>query len=154
MKYIEYYTMIEMKSDWLYGPWTDEPDKVQWQDATTKLPCLAVRNRSGAWCGYVGVPDTHPLYAKDWCSDDFPDLPSHGGINFSDHCQETGDESRGICHTGGDKVWWLGFDCAHCGDIVPRDWRICGSVGQRYRDFDYVKYICTELATALHLTKV
>ena len=32
------------KSDWDRGPWDDEPDKVQWQDVATGLPCIAVRN--------------------------------------------------------------------------------------------------------------
>jgi hypothetical protein len=40
------------KSAWGPGPWTDEPDKVQWTDTATGLPCLAKRNpRGGHWCG-------------------------------------------------------------------------------------------------------
>ena len=50
------------KSTWDDGPWKDEPDKKQWQEETTGLPCLIVRNHMGALCGYVGVPKDHPLY--------------------------------------------------------------------------------------------
>jgi hypothetical protein len=32
------------KSSWGNGPWQTEPDKAQWQDEETGLPCLAVRN--------------------------------------------------------------------------------------------------------------
>jgi hypothetical protein len=51
------------KSKWGVGPWADEPDKVQWVDKKTGLPCLAVRHPSaGHWCGYVGVTPEHPLF--------------------------------------------------------------------------------------------
>ncbi len=42
------------------GPWVNEPDRVEWSRAG--LPCLMLRNRSGAWCGYVAVPPGHPLH--------------------------------------------------------------------------------------------
>lgn len=50
------------KSEWGPGPWQSEPDKRQWQDETTGLPCLIVRGPVGALCGYVGVPPDHPAY--------------------------------------------------------------------------------------------
>lgn len=31
------------KSAWPRGAWDDEPDKVQWQDPATGLPCLIDR---------------------------------------------------------------------------------------------------------------
>lgn len=60
METIEYRTMD--KSKWRDGPWQNEPDKKQWQDADTKMPCLIVRNNVGALCGYVGVAKDHPLF--------------------------------------------------------------------------------------------
>jgi hypothetical protein len=49
------------KSEWDRGPWDNEPDKVQWQDAATGLPCIARRSEAmGSWCGYVGVAEGHP----------------------------------------------------------------------------------------------
>ena len=57
METIEYRTMD--KSVWGPGPWQNEPDKRQWQDEATGLPCLIVRNSMGALCGYVGVSEGH-----------------------------------------------------------------------------------------------
>lgn len=55
------------KSSWPAGPWIEEPDKKQWQDAATGLPCLIVRHpRHGNLCGYVGVPQSHPLHGKSY----------------------------------------------------------------------------------------
>lgn len=54
------------KSGWGPGPWNDEPDKRQWQDEATGLPCLIVRSPVGALCGYVGVPPDHPAYGLSY----------------------------------------------------------------------------------------
>lgn len=54
------------KKAWGDGPWVDEPDKVQFYDEETGFTCLIVRNHGGALCGYVGVPQTHPLYRKNY----------------------------------------------------------------------------------------
>lgn len=48
------------------GEWDDEPDRMQWPDETTDLPCLAVRNPMGALCGYVGLSAGHPWYGKSY----------------------------------------------------------------------------------------
>src|SRR6185295_5225427 len=56
------------KSKWPErGPWDNEPDKAQWTDVATGLPCLAVRAHSH-WCGYVGVTEEHPVFGKDYDS--------------------------------------------------------------------------------------
>lgn len=55
------------KSAWGPGPWQDEPDKRQWRDEATGLPCLIVRSPMGGnLCGYVGVPREHALHGKDY----------------------------------------------------------------------------------------
>ena len=64
METLEYRTVD--KSSWGLGPWMNEPDKKQWQDAETGYPCLIVRNNGGALCGYVGVPESHPLYGVEY----------------------------------------------------------------------------------------
>lgn len=64
MQRIEYRT--QDKSDWPRGPWDNEPDKIQWQDEVTGLPCLIVRGPVGALCGYVGVPKSHPAYGLSY----------------------------------------------------------------------------------------
>lgn len=64
METIEYRT--DDKAGWGDGPWQSEPDKRQWQDDATGLPCLIVRGPVGALCGYVGVPEGHPAYGLSY----------------------------------------------------------------------------------------
>lgn len=148
------YRTVKEKLAWGDGPWVEEPDKVQWQDGASGLPCLAVRNRHGAWCGYVGVAEEHPLFGRDLT--EFADLDVHGGVTFAATCQE-GPEETSICHVPEpgepDHVWWLGFDCGHFHDLSPAyeyrnptDLRVVGI----YRTLDYVRAECADLARQLH----
>lgn len=162
------YTTLD-KSSWGPGPWSDEPDKVQWKDETTGLPCLAVRNGRGGgnWCGYVGVDATHPLYEKHYDTahdlaggyggDPGTGISVHGGLTYADHCAHSTDESQGICHVPDpgepDDVWWFGFDCAHSMDFTPgiasryRDWPAIP--GEIYRTLGYVREEVRRLARDL-----
>lgn len=153
METIEYRTLD--KSAWPRGPWDAEPDKRQWLDPTSGLPCLVVRHPSlGHLCGYVGVPSGHPWHGVDY--DDLSPSPNvHGGLTFSDRCQHEADPSKSICHIPGgaetDDVWWLGFDCAHAYDLSPGLSIAVGQFqglgdGDRYRDFSYVVAECESLA--------
>lgn len=164
------------KSTWGDGPWQDEPDKVQWTDEATGLPCLAVRTPwSGNWCGYVGVAEGHPAFGQgydeadrlaDPDDDGYRGLRVHGGLTFADFCQE-GEEETGICHVPQpgqpERVWWFGFDCAHSGDISPasdartrsyglKPLRFGGTNGwpeDKYRTLEYVQAECADLARQL-----
>lgn len=153
-------------------PWHGEPDKIQWQDERTGLPCLAVRNQFGAWCGYVGVYRDHPWYGVDYGEGGFDNenrpeavLRVHGGITFSSGCQKEATEAEGICHVAGhgedDRVWWFGFDCAHYRDLVPTMQKALIDVGSsqldgdsQYRDLDYVRSECASLAKQLESAKL
>ena len=154
------YTTINRDSlGWPRGDWDGEPDKVQWQDALTGLPCLAVRNpHRGHWCGYVGVSEDHPLYGRNYMDTDFE---VHGGITYADSCQPGDDESQGICHTPDpgepDHVWWFGFDCAHSGDWSPCEAKYEQEKGgvftqheyETYKTLAYVQQQCRRLAIQL-----
>lgn len=59
------------KSLWGPGPWQDEPDRVEWGHGG--LPCLALRNHHGNWCGYAAVAPGHPLHGVSY-SDESPAL--------------------------------------------------------------------------------
>lgn len=208
MQSIEYHTVD--KSEWGDGPWQQEPDKKQWQDKATGLPCLIVRGPSGALCGYVGVSRRHPAYGKSY---DDVDVRVHGGLTFANTCAEEptrekweqwraaafarrqeaeqyprGDcarllrdravelqdydafvrwsEAAKICHKvearEDDNVWWLGFDCAHAGDISPafdhltklsqlKTAMVTDSrwPADEYRDMAYVTRECEDLAKQL-----
>lgn len=115
------WTFID-RSDWPSGEWDHEPDKVQWTDEATGLVCLVHRARMGAWCGYVGMPPTHPLHGREY---EGIDADVHGGLTFADACDPQHDPvtGRGICHVPEpgepDSLWWIGFDCAHSGDLSP-----------------------------------
>lgn len=163
MKTIEYRTID--KSEWPRGAWDDEPDKKQWADPTTGLPCLARRHeRWGNWCGYVGVPKSHPLHGHTY--DDL-DLEVHGGLTFSAACGHGEDPARGICHVPDpdepDDVWWFGFDCHHAWDYapgvgveLPESLRRHTPEGN-YRDLAYVEAqiagLAQQLAAAEKLTR-
>lgn len=136
------------------GIWQREPDKMQWVDRETGLDCLIHRNRSGALCGYVGVPESHPYFGKEYSHMDFD---VHGGLTYSDFCQERpadcGEEGEGICHVPyagrAEHVWWLGFDCAHGFDVSPKYRRRFGGAEEVYRDIGYVMRQCASLAKQL-----
>jgi len=130
------------RSDWKPGPWDGEPDR--WEDRHAGFPVLAVRNSLGNWCGYVGMPPGHPWHGRD--SDDV-DVQVHGGLTYAGKCNGV------ICHVPRDgepaDVFWLGFDCAHCGDLVPFMFaRHGGYPGDVYRDLTYVQKQTRELAEA------
>ena len=120
------------KSTYLPGPWHNEPDKVVWKDPKTNLDCMIRRNSIGVWCGYVGVPEEHPAYAKPYSEyESFSTLESncpiqnrindievHGGLTFSGPCSED-EKETGICHKSDKEVYWFGFDCGHVDDYMP-----------------------------------
>lgn len=158
------------KSGWPDGPWRAEPDKLQWV-TEAGLPGLIVRNGAGALCGYVGIPEGHPWFAKrysecatpevhedpedgenhSWCNHSpGSQVEVHGGLTFSDFCSP--DHERGICHTPGpgepDRVWWLGFDCGHSFDYAP-GYQKLGFPQAVYRDLAYTKRQVERLAAQL-----
>jgi hypothetical protein len=132
------------------GPWDSEPDKAQWIDEATDLDCLVVRNSMGALCGYVGVPPGHPWHGRTYYPGPI-DVEVHGGLTFSNFCQEGAGEGHGVCHVPEpgrpDNVWWLGFDCAHAGDVVPT---LRLFPGDQYRTFSFVQGECARLAAQIH----
>jgi hypothetical protein len=136
------------KSNWGDGPWQEEPDKMQFIEVVTSYPCLIVRGPMGALCGYVGVNKTHPTYMKNY-NDINVDV--HGGLTFANICSPN--KEHGICHIveegEDDDVWWLGFDCAHAGDMIPN--RVGGYrwYEDQYRDLYYVMNQCVLLARQL-----
>lgn len=163
------YTTVD-KSSWPRGEWDGEPDKIQWRDEATGLPCLIVRSPLGALCGYVGVTNAHAWHGKDYsdaigtCSDDCSDgyhyghaidslIRVHGGLTFSDRCSPGEDESRGICHVPEpgepDHVWWFGFDCGHHRDLVPGVDAGYRSYDGCYKNISYVRREVTLLAAQL-----
>ena len=144
---------------WGPGPWENEPDRIEWRSPGSSLPRMALRGPMGSWCGYVGVPEGHPLHGKKgWGTgegeeqrDDRVDqLDVHGGLTYAEAC------SGNICHVPqpgeSDHVWWFGFDCAHSGDLTPGllKYGLGSSMfGEAYRDTAYIIMQCEVLAAQL-----
>jgi len=149
------YTNVD-KDGWGSGAWQNEPDKIQWVDATTNLDCLMKRHpTSGHWCGYVGVAEPHPVFEKNY---DDVNVDVHGGLTYAAFCDERENPAEGICHVPFEgrphRVWWLGFDCAHSGDESPgmRRWNREHGFSREweaYRDRRYVEHEVRSLATQL-----
>lgn len=144
------------KSTWPRGPWDDEPDRLEWRTpAAPGFACLIVRGRVGALCGYVGVPPGHPAHGQDRDGAVLHDVFVHGGLTFAGPCQTEGHADERICHVPepgeSDDVWWLGFDCAHAGDISPGlgIGRAGIFPGDVYRDVAYVRAEVVGLALQL-----
>jgi len=134
------------RTGWPAGPWDGEPED-RWEGRHAGFPVLAVRNHSGNWCGYVGVPPGHPWFRGD---SEHVDAEVHGGLTYAAPCQSNGGP---ICHVPAagepDNVWWLGFDCAHWGDIIPGidRFRRPGDDGKEvYRSLAYVQEETRRLA--------
>ena len=143
------------KSEWVDGAWKDEPDKIQYTDKETGMPCLIVRSsRSGHLCGYVGIGEKHPLYQKDYEQVDDPDV--HGGLTYASFCVED-DKEHGVCHIvepgEEEPLWWFGFDCAHSCDVSgmanPKYFADYQDYRSSYKGFGYVKQQNTRLAVYL-----
>lgn len=107
----------------------------------------------GHRCGYVGVPEGHPLHGVNYDKAEDMGITAHGGLTYSDGC---GDD--GMWHLGFDRgMWYLGFDCAHFGDapdpdIVADEWmpyakRLFGE-GHVWT-FEEVKAECERLAESI-----
>ena len=148
MKTLEYRT--EDKSKWPRGEWDSEPDKIQWQDEETGLPCLIKRNPGiGNLCGYVGLSPGHPFYGKAYNEGPEDQVEVHGGLTYSDFCQ------GGVCHVVEEgeekKVWWLGFDCMHCMDFAPGMPLLnhFPRTDETYKNVHFVKQECASMAMQL-----
>lgn len=142
------WTDVVDRAGWASGPWDAEPqDKVQWL-TEVGLAGLARRNPMGAWCGYVGLDESHPWHGKD--CEEVPDVEVYGGLTYSAPCQE--DHEAGICHipepSEPTELWWLGFDCAHGYDRIPAMVAL-GPKWVTYKDLSYVRAETEALAAQL-----
>lgn len=142
--------------------WDNEPDRLEWEYCGFK--CSIVRHpEMKHLCGYVGLPKSHPYYGKHynqcllgrerWDCTWYKDHPSlekiikvHGGLTFS---------QQGDGETWEKDLWWLGFDCAHTGDLVPGRYEKYGrTLDGVYRNMEYVKKETEQLAEQLTSTAI
>jgi hypothetical protein len=99
----------------------------------------------GAWCGYVGTPPGHPWRDRDLEGDGAPAV--HGGVTYQAPCH--GD----VCHVPSpgepDDVMWIGFDCAHAGDLIL----IYQGGSGVYRDVAYARGEVEQLADQVRIAR-
>jgi hypothetical protein len=133
------------KSKWMRGEWDNEPDRVDFIHAG--FSCFILRNYTGNWCGYVGVPSTHPSFGEHYND---VNVHVHGGLTYASMCNEH------ICHIPEpgmpNDVWWLGFDTAHAFDIIPGMPQVMSVKIENnsiYRNIEYVTNETKQLAEQL-----
>ena len=143
----------------MHREWETEPNELDFNDDATGLACRMRRGPGGHWCGYVALPVGHPLYGKGY--GDAVTVPA----GYMDREVKVDEDYGAIavltaslvakpdenvwpldvavrCHGGltyaaaRDGDWWLGFDCAHSGDLCPKYSHHDGDV---YRNVEYVK---------------
>lgn len=119
-------------ASWPRGPWDHEPDLVTWTDATTGFPCLLMRSEeTGVWCGYVGLPPSHPLHGRPLSDVTcWERAAPHGGVTYAD------DATHPAAVGHAPQAWWVGFDCLHAHDVTPSTGRSAIDPGT-YRDLEY-----------------
>ena len=118
-------------------PWIDEPDEMEFEHCGLKCKILRVKTL-GHLCGYVGIPEYHRLYKKEYPDvNRIDELEVHGGLTFSDTI-------------GNDGLWYFGFDAAHAFDLMPNNpFRFSSTDLYEYRDINYMKKECEKLAEFL-----
>lgn len=93
----------------------------KWIDRASGYSCMVtIHSDLGHYCGYVGLPEGHPYWGKDYA--DLEHVPAHGGLTFAEEI---------------DGDWWLGFDTAH-GWEGPAEWNLA-----------YMRDQCARLAWVL-----
>ncbi len=76
------------------------------------LLCRVLWTHDMHYCGYVGIPASHPWHGKDYnVLEPSPDV--HGGLTYSN--EAVGPDFEETQPLG---LWWIGFDCAHLGDYT------------------------------------
>ncbi len=87
--------------------------------------CVVAMMDRGHRCGYVGVPEGHPLYGHS-ATEPIKALNGrtmlasfdvHGCLYFAE-----GGDDYPINLIYGPKLWWLGYDCMHYGDCADPEW--------------------------------
>lgn len=97
----------EQKQEWFgEGEWITEPDHVHFtykgyecvvKRVCLREPCEEFFMFGGYLCGYVLIPVNHPYREKEYAE---MTIDCHYGLTYAED-------------------FWIGFDCAHCGDYVP-----------------------------------
>lgn len=124
-------------------PWLHEPEGAAFEHAG--YACTIKRGGSGAWCGYVDVPQDHPLVVASGASEENlieSTLDVHGGVTYSGSGEDVGNKPG---------MFRIGFDYGHAGDWSPDMPRMEGFDGfaSAYRTIEYASEETRRLAEQL-----
>lgn len=158
--------------------WLNEPATKSFKDEASGYEIQITRGPGGHLCGYVGVPGSHPFFGKNY-NDTVAvpsevaarsiDVDKVGAINIFCAALKADDLAKGEIdmvlavdvHGGltysGERapsseikgLWWLGFDCAHAGDLSPEYGTRGFARDGVYRNIAYVEAECASLAKQL-----
>lgn len=132
---IQHYETID-KGLWSKrGAWDDEPDRIDWQDKSTKYYCRIHRSESGYLCGYVLIDSTHPYYARETDALDI----DHNPITWA------GQIFSALFMDNGAPFWGFGFIC----NGYNPQYSYSTSPVDEYQDMNYVIDEVEKLARAL-----
>lgn len=150
------------KTGWAAGPWRAEPDRVQWTDPLSDLPCLITRHPEyGCLLGYVAVPPGDPLHGA--AAEQVPVVVPRT-ITFTGPTADLGTLSPAdIPPCDMAAPWWIGFGAFSAWDAYPGDtamWNLLGVAGgdihqgaakpiAEYRSIAYMTAGCRLLAMQL-----
>ena len=110
-----YFDLID-RSEWQllsdnHQPWFNEPDEVAF--LALGYRAAITRNNMGILCGYIAINVEHPWFGHKRA---VLDIEVHGGLTYSGFRV-----FKSIFYAEPpNMLWWLGFDCALAGDVIPR----------------------------------
>jgi hypothetical protein len=152
-------------------PWENEPDQKRWTHDFSGYSCEILRHPSiGHLCGYVDLPDGHPLNGISYSEKFLAPRELIKGFTDDEYAfeevvtrwvkspidlVETSIEGLIRVHGGvtygrtKDGVTRIGFDCGHAWDVSPKA-PYSRDDDSTYRDIEYVTNETESLATQLH----
>lgn len=107
------------------------------------LEAVVILIRDSYHCGYVHVPDGHPLAGADYITASNCGVSAHGGLTFSATPKECNGELSKV--KGG---MWFGFDCNHYCDLTLHGPSFA-SPDATFRDVDFCVNECENMASQL-----
>lgn len=116
-------TMGQIEKAATSEPWLDEKDEYAF--GIEGVRCFVKRHdHFGTLSGYIDISPDHPWHGMHY---DAIGVHVHCGLTFS-----------GSLPDWAPYGFWVGFDCCHAFDIMPRYPMLTGH-SWKYRDIDYVK---------------
>jgi hypothetical protein len=89
--------------------------------------CVVVGIYMGHRCGYIAIPKGNELYGKDY---DEINIDIHGGLTYAEYSENDYPVKTD------ENLYWIGFDCAHCGDAKDLD--LIKSFGEDNKDIQMI----------------